>query len=237
MIYLFYGTDTEKAREKAHALMDALVAKKPDALVFKLDAETWSRSEMEGLLGSEGLFQKSNIVFLNRVLENEEAEEYVLGALAELEASPNMFIVLEGGLTKAVIGKFEKKASKVQEFATAAKAKKEFNAFAMADALGNRDKKNLWSLYEEALFEGKPVEEIHGLLFWQLKSMLQAKNSGSAEDAGLKPFVYSKSLRFARNFKEGELERLSSDFVRAYHDSRRGLVDFETELERVILTV
>lgn len=237
MVYLFHGSDTEKARAKAHALMDALVAKKPDALVFKLGPETWSRAEMEGLMASEGLFQRSNIVFLDRVLENDEAKEYILGSLADLEGSPNVFVALEGELTKAVLGAFEKKASKVQDFTKTAKPKKEFNAFAMADALGNRDKKTLWSLYQEALFEGKAVEEVHGLLFWQVKSMLQASRSGSAEEAGQKPFVYSKSLRFARNFKEGDLERMSSDLVSLYHDARRGGEDLDVALERFILNM
>ena len=38
MIYFFYGTDTDKARNKAHELVESLRKKKSEAGFFKLDA-------------------------------------------------------------------------------------------------------------------------------------------------------------------------------------------------------
>ena len=39
MIYFFHGTDIDKARGKAHDLIDSLIKKKPDASFIKIDAE------------------------------------------------------------------------------------------------------------------------------------------------------------------------------------------------------
>ena len=85
-----------------------------------------------------------------------------------------------------------------------------------------RDKKQLWILYTQAKREGISDEEIHGILFWQVKAMLLAARSKDAGAAGLNPFVYSKSKGFLKNFEEKEVENISSSLVTLYHDSRRG---------------
>jgi hypothetical protein len=107
--------------------------------------------------------------------------------------------------------------------------------FAMADALGARDKKTLWILYRQAVEEGKASEEIHGILFWQAKSMVLAARTKFAGEAGLNPYVYTKSKRYAENFSEPELTALLDRLVSVYHDSHRGMHEFETALERLIL--
>jgi DNA polymerase III delta subunit len=236
MIYFLYGSDSAKARAKAHDLINGLLAKKPDASLFKFDSESFEPSEFDALSGGIGLFEKNHILFLDRVLENADAEEFVLSKLKDLEETPHICIMLEAEPKKAVREKIEKKAVKTQEFTLKEKAPKaEFNGFALADALGKRDKKELWSLYQEAQFEGKAPEELHGLLFWQVKSMLQASNSKSAQDSGLKPFVYGKALRYADNYSPLELKKKSSELVSIYHEARRGNGEFDIALEKFIL--
>jgi DNA polymerase III delta subunit len=238
MIYFFYGSDTDTARAKAHALMDGLLAKKPDASLFKFDADNFNTAEFDALSGSMGLFESNNIIFLDRVMENADAEEALLQRLGEMQESPNVIILLEGEPKKVICDKVGKKAAKAQEFSMRKKvAKPEFNSFALADALGRRDKKELWSLFEEAQFAGKVAEELHGLLFWQMKSMLQAAVSKSAIDAGQKPFVYGKASRFAKNYSLEELKRKSSELVSIYHDARRGGTDMDIALEKFILSL
>jgi len=113
----------------------------------------------------------------------------------------------------------------------------EFNIFDLADAFGNRDRKRFWVLYQKAKIRNITDEEIHGIVNWQLKSMIIAKKSMNAEKANLKPFVYNKSLRFSKNFEQGDLRKLSAKLVSMYHNARRGLVDFDVEMEKFVLGI
>jgi DNA polymerase III delta subunit len=113
--------------------------------------------------------------------------------------------------------------------------KNEFNIFALTDALGERNRARLWTLYQKALMQGSEPEEIHGILFWQVKSLLAAAQSKTAAEAGLKPFVWSKSQGFLRNYSLDELKKISSKMVGLYHLSRIESLDLEDELEEFVL--
>ncbi len=236
MIYFLYGSDRDKARAKAHELMNALIAKKPDALLFSFDSENFDPVQFQSLIGSQGLFERNNIIFLNGVLENDEWEEIVLSKLSEMEETTNVCILLESEPKKSIRERIEKHSAKAQELALKEKPKTyQFNSFSLTDALGARDKKELWSLYQEAQFEEKAPEELHGLLFWQMKAMLQAASAKSADEAALKPFVYGKASRYAKNYSLAELKKKSSELVDAYHIARRGGDEMREGLEKWIL--
>ncbi len=238
MIYLIYGNNSDKAREKVRSLVDAQIAKKPDALHFRINSQNWANTNLEELIQSQGLFVNKYIVVFDHLLRDKEAGEILISSLLELGESEHIFIFLEGELTKEILKKVEKRAEKVQEISQAEKQSvKEFNIFVLTDALGMKNKKDLWVLYQRAIEEGSEPEEIHGILFWQVKAMLASLNASSPEEAGLKPFVYQKSSRFAKNFKKEELHAMASRLVEIYHDARRGIVEFDTALERFILTI
>jgi len=121
--------------------------------------------------------------------------------------------------------------------ALAISSKTDFNIFSLGDALGKRDRKNLWILYEKAIASGISPEEIHGTLFWQVKSMILSKSAKDAEEAVLKPYVFKKSNSYAKNFTSEELFAISSKLVDIYHEARRGVHDFGIALELFILQV
>ena len=132
-----------------------------------------------------------------------------------LAASQNVFIFVEGALLKSPLGAFEKAGAQVQVFTAAPKERPNF--FALADALAIRDRKRLWVLYVKAMPRGASPEELSGILFWKIKDMFSSGRSGK--------------------FSSEEIQKLASKLVALYHDSHRGLVDFETGLERFILSV
>lgn len=238
MLYFLYGTDTDKAREKAHELLETLQKKKPDAAVFRIEAEKWNEVHLEELIGGQGLFSQKMLIFADRVFENEEAEAAIEKNLEEIGKSDNVFIFLEHKVRKALLLEITEVAEKVQEFESKEEKKKpEFNIFSLTDAFGKKDKKKLWVLYQKALEADAVPEEIHGILFWQLKSMLVAATAESASSAGLAPFVFTKAKSFLKNYSSEELKQLSSKLVRMYHDAHRGIHDFEIALERLILTL
>ena len=115
------------------------------------------------------------------------------------------------------------------------KAGPNFNIFTLTEALATRDKKNAWILYRKALASGMVPEEIFWKLVWQAKSLLLAKSTKTAEDAGMKPYPYSKAKSALRNWQDGELEDLSRKLVVGYHACRLGEEEMETFVEKVLL--
>ena len=242
MIYLFYGQDIEQARRKANGVVESLLKKRPDASFFRLDSDSWQESAFDEYVGGQGLFVQKYIVVLDRLFEKKEIKEYIVERLKVLKASENIFIVLENSLDKATLTKFEKNAEKVQSFGeekelVSKNKKPAFNMFSVTDALGARNQKRLWTLYQQALRNNVVSEELHGILFWQIKSMLLAVTSKTAKESGLNPFVYDKAKNYAKNFSVPELKKISSQLITMYHQAHRGEVDFDIALEKFFLSI
>lgn len=235
MLYFLHGSDKGRSLDKARKIVAALLAKRPHATVFRLNAESWDEARFAELLVSGGLFAERHAVVLNGVLEVKAAAELVLEALAAMGESPNVFIWVEAEVPAATVKKVEAVAEKVEEHALRAVTKKEEpNRFALADAFGDRDKRRAWPLLVEALEAGEP-EEVHGILWWCVKSLVAAERAKTAEEAGVKAFTFSKAKRQLAKWKPGELERVADRMVRGYHEARRGKGDLARSLERVVL--
>lgn len=236
MFYFLYG-DIPKAADKANGIVASLLKRQPDAARFKLDSDNWSRAEFQEFLGGQGLFAQRYIVELRRLFENDEAKETILDSLEELKESPNVFIWVEAEATKKELDAIETYAEKVQDFVVATKTvKPQFNIFSLGDALGARDKKKLWMQYIDAQ-QYFAVEEIHGTLFWQVKSMLLAAKTKSAKEADMKPFPYNKAKGYLKKYSEKELIAMSRDLLKVSHEARRGTHNFAIALERWVLSI
>jgi DNA polymerase III delta subunit len=238
MLYVMHGNEIEKARTKTRDLTDTLRKKRPDALFYRITSQKFEEQPLEFLVAGQGLFESKYIVFYDNLFESKEIKEKVVDALEEIAASENVFIFLEKELDKKTLAKFEKHATKIQNFEeTTKKAKISFNPFGISDALVSRDKKKLWTTLLEAKKQGSAAEEIHGIIWWQVKSLKLATESQTAEQAGLSPFVFSKAKAGAKNFDEKELATLAHELVTMYHDAHRGEVDLWNELEKFALKV
>lgn len=235
MLYLFHGTDTKKAHDKAYGLAQSLLQKKPDASLFSLGKDEWNRDRIAELLQSHGLFMANYIVFVDMRPFLVDDVEILLSYAKEIKESPHIFIVLGEKIDKKTLKEFEKCSQKIQDYSFSVEEEKK--DFRMTDALGNRDKKSLWVLYQEALRKGVEIEKIHGSLYWQIKNMLLALNSKNAEEAGMKAFPFSKARQSLKNYSAEEISELSFNFIDAYHKVRMGKGDLETNLERVILSL
>jgi DNA polymerase III delta subunit len=113
----------------------------------------------------------------------------------------------------------------------------DFNIFSLTDAIGARKKREAWLLYHKALASGMVPEEIFYKVVWQVKTLLLASRTCTASEADMKEYPYSKAKGFLKNFKEGELEKLSEDLVKGYHKVRRGEEETETFLEKTLLSL
>ena len=241
MLYVVYGADTLRARKKFDELVLQLTLKRSGASLFRFNSISWDTNRYEELLSSSGLFVKNFIVALNRVSENPEAFEFVINHLAEIKKSSSVFIVLEEEPSTLILEKFKKYAEKIQEYRLEVRGERlegrGFNIFALTDALGERDRKKLWVLLQKAYFNGQIAEEIFWRLSWMVKTMLLASQTKTAEEAGMKEYPFKKAVLYAKNYRKEELINLSEQFIKLYHDNRRGITEFNLGLEKLVLSL
>lgn len=239
MLYVYFGEDTDTARKKVQATVGRMLAKSPEALYFRITGDVLGEYDFDELTQAQALFKNEYIVVLDMLLQEAGGEEVVLNNLEKIVAAPHPFFILEGKLTAPLKRKFEKHAEQTHEFTAAKKAEKDtFNTFTLTDALGERDVKKLWTLFREAKQHSVSDEEIHGILFWMLKSLVLVMSAQTAADAGMKPYPFNKAKGFAKNFgNTDELKALLMQFaLMPQHARRRGTL-LEIELERFILSL
>ena len=239
MLYVLYGTDGKKAREKVSVLVDTLLSKKPDATVVQITRDNYTKEKLEEAIESQGLFESKLIVVLHTLLQDKDIQGEIEGVIQEFTSSSNIFIMLEEVLEKKILIKLSKYAEKIQacEVKESVPQKSQFNIFSLSDALGRRDREMLWTLYHKGKLKHLTPEEVHGGLMWSVKAMLIAKGSNTAEEAQLHPFAYKKAKMYANNFTTKELRNLSHNLMSLYHDVRRGKAPLDVALESLILLV
>ncbi len=211
MLYLYTGTDRDKARTE---LNKAVRAVKGTEVVRITDAN--SLADLQAALGGRGLFGGERVVVLDGVFANEEMESFVLDLLPRLEEAGEPVFILEEKLDAETRKKLEKYAESVKKF-DAKKEKERSGIFALAYALKGGNKKRLWVEYQRALARDEAPEAIHGVLFWGAKDMLLRSRAGSPER--------SRGMKFV-----AELAELP-------HEARRRGFELEYALERYILGI
>lgn len=226
MLYIIYGDNIGKRQAKVSELRA-----ERDTEVFSVG--NFTEGKLEELLATTGLFSEQKIIILRDFFTTATTKQWLLSAQKLLVASPHVVILLEDLLAKVELKKWEK-ISHIFAFEQVRIIGADFNSFSLTDAVGRRDKKQAWLLYQQALRHGKEPEEIHGLVFWIFKTMLLVANG---KDHGLKPFVASKAAGFARNYSVAELKKTSGNLIDIYHQSRRIGAPLGLAMEKFLLTI
>ena len=234
MLYLFYGTDKNKALQNALKIIQKKLAEKNDALVFKIDSQNINKDILVEMSGSRGLFSNKYIVHIKNVCEEIETRDILISFLKEIKESENIFILTEGDLNKKDFLKFEKYSEKVWNFEKKNKFVKQENIFDITTHVINRDKKNLWIEYQKIknIFT---AEEIHGTIFWAFKNIMLVCKTKKIEETGLKYFVYTNSKKALLKFSNKELQEKFWMLTKILGDARKGEGPLEILLEGWIL--
>jgi DNA polymerase III delta subunit len=236
MLYVYFGTDTEKVADKANATIATLKKKRADAQVFVFEGAFTDSTPLDELIEARGLFVDKHVVVLKQPFETEASRDIVLERVERLGTSENIFILVEGKVLAEHKRKLEKHATQAEEHTKKAE-ERDFSGFALGDALGARDRRALWTEYMLARRSGSEPEVLHGTLTWAVRSMILASRCASADEAGMKPFGYSKFKRFAKNYTPEELLTLSRQLITLYHEARWGKHDLAIATERWTLGV
>jgi len=235
MLYFIHG-DPNKIFQKGQEMTKSLLKKKPDASIFKINLDNFSEDKIEELIGGQGLFVNKYIVTMSRLLEKEDISKYLINKLSEIENSENIFVWIEEKINKPVLKKIEKHSEKVQTYEIIKKQKPaSMNIFDLADAFSSKDKKRVWVLYQKAVREFTP-EEIYGTLWWQMKCLLLAQKTNSAEETDLKSYPYQKAKKSLVNFAENSLQETAMSLINVYHQSRMKSEDLSINMERFLLS-
>jgi DNA polymerase III delta subunit len=234
MLHIIYGKDREKGRARFRALREELGKKCGDERAL-MEGEI-SKELMHEMAATQGLFGGENLFVFDCVFDKKAEQEVLLEHANELRLSPNSFLVFEPELDKKIGDEIKATKAEVEEYASKKiDTRPDFNIFSLGDALGQRNKKELWVLYQEALAADLTPEEICGTLFWAVKNIALLKNAKPGNDMGVSPFVAKKTRVFAKNYTQEEIANLSRSLVTAYHEAHRGAEPMDVALERFIL--
>lgn len=236
MLKVIYGKDREKGRARFRATREELGKKyKEERLVMEGEV---SDGFLDTITSSQGLFGDVTLFVFDSVFDKKDEQEMLLAHASELVSSPNYFLILETSLEKSIADGLKEAGVEMEEcVAKKADYRPDFNIFSLGDALGARNKKELWVLYQEALDNGLSSEEISGTLFWAVKNIALMKNAKPGDDCGMSPFAAKKARGFATKYSEEEIENLSRSLVTIYHEAHRGGEPMEIALERFILAL
>ena len=207
MIYILSGNDTKKKNSYLKKLY------KDDLPIFAPNKDV-GKSELFDRALSVSLFGGSPIVVLENIIK-EDNITFSQEDLSVLKDSETVFIFLEEKLLASDLKKYKKYAT-IEDFSVDIKKQiSKINIFDIADAFSRKDKIGTWIIYREAISQGVSPEEISGIIFWKVKTMI---------------------LAGTKFFSVNELKNLSSNLVSIYHDSHRGESDFVIGLEQFILS-
>ncbi len=186
-------------------------------------------------LVSRDLFGGEVICFGRRVLGKLEDL-----TIEDLDKSATSYVFLEPELTAAE----QKKHKDYLEIVVSNKPddvspskKSKISPFAITEKFAMRDKRGTWVEYQRSLMAGVDPEDIYFKLQWQTRSLLAAKLSGTASEAGMKDYPYNKAKAALPKFKSGEVEKMSNQLLQVWHAGHGGGQEFPLALEQFILSV
>lgn len=227
MLHLFVGIDTARAKTEARRR-----ATGAETVVFGEGGESFERA-LE-FLGTRGLFASAVVLIIDQPLETAEGRALIEEHAAFLQESSAEVFVVEASLT-AEQKKLFPRGVTFEKFGGATEKAERPMPFGLSDAFMRGDRKAAWIEFRKLITAGASAEELHGTLSWAARSAIVAAKTKNAEEAGLKPFVYTKSKRFAEKLGIVRVEELSRALVRTYHQARMGNGSLELKLEQLIL--
>ena len=212
MLYVFTGTDRQKARAALNTKVKNTQGESLSA--FRISDANTLEDLRSVLTTSASMFGGVRTIVLDGVAANEEMRAALAEALSALATSADHFFILEEKPDADLKKKLQKYAESFETFDSI--KKKEYpTVFKLADHLKSGDKKNMWVAYQRELVSGNAPEAIHGVFFWGAKQYLMGA-------CGEKEMVRGKNLIAA--------------LTELPHQARRHGEELEYALERFILS-
>ena len=235
MIRIYLGDDTEKARREARGAFEQARNEAAGGNTLYFDDILFDFAQAIEGFSAESLFGGENILYFDGILEHPDGEQFYRTIL---KATDHKVFIREKSPSKDLIAFFGR-LGEVLEYSVAKKIEKRENSFAIADAIGARNKKVAWVEYEKTRKRGVSIEEIHGTVFWAFKSMWIAGelSPSDAHLAGMKDFTYRNYHQFSKKYLKQELAVRLNELKEMYHKGHRGEINMEHSMEEFLLNL
>ena len=192
MLYVFCG-DRFAARERSRAFVAACQKKRSAAEYIYLSSSGLSQS-LEELLVGQGLFEKKYIVFCDELL-GDSSGGHLLGHPSRYHESPHMFIVFEPSLSPSLEKQLSGVGAVVQRFAEKKDEGDSRALFGFTDVFCRGVPEKTLASFFSLVRRGESPSSLLTILLWQIRMLALVSSSSSASEAGVKPFVFSKTKK------------------------------------------
>lgn len=233
MITIFSGEDYLKRKEAYKSYLDQ-IKEKGEVSFVTCEEEESIQDAIERFADGGGMFFEEVCVVVYDGLSIAKVKTKVFESIEKLKSSQTEYIFIENNSLTKEENKFFKE-NNVEVFEYKLTEKKEFNSFSLTDAILEKDKKKIWIEMNKIKERGEAAEATHGLVWWQIKSLLSVSLGLSQEEMGMKDYPYKKTKRALSHFKKEELITLSRDFVVLPVVARRKSAMLYEEMESFFL--
>jgi len=187
---------------------------------------------------SESLFGETYLVLLDGLsLFSEEVKIFLLAQVGMMSDSSHQFIVVDEKFSKEFRDEAKKYKIPIELFSVEERSTG-LSVFTFTDLYLGRDKKGAWLALTRLFREGAAPEEVHGALFWAIKSLYLAVTGSLGNDPtalGMKPFTYEKSKRFGAKWTREEVSETLKHLSSMLESTRKTGGDLGIALERLVL--
>lgn len=235
MIRVYVGENTNQSRQATRKAFEDARNENPEGNAGYFDDLLFDFAQATELFMGENLFGGQNILYFDGILEHPDGERFYRTILCE---TPHLVFIREKSPGKDLLS-FLGRLGEVKEFELEKKIEKRINSFAIADAIGAKNKKIAWVEYEKSRKRGAADEEVHGTIFWGVKSMYLASmlTPKQASELGMKDYTYKTYRRYAENYSTAELVDKLANLKEIYHQGHRGDGNFDENLEQFLLNL
>ena len=206
MLYVFCG-DRFAARELSKEFVGVCRKKREKAEYIYLSAES-PGSSLEEMLFGQGLFEQKYIVFCDEMLGDSSAQ-HLIDNLSLYHESSHMFVVFEPSLSAQDEKKLSGCGAVIKKCREKSSAEDRKPLFSFVDVFLRGDREKTFIAFHSLIRDGGLSVSVINTLLWQLRMLVLVSCSESASDAGVKPFVFTKTKR--------ALDRVSDPFAMFIH--------------------
>lgn len=182
----------------------------------RIDSFQKTFTEILDMVTTPSLFGDVETYIIENIFEDESREENFYEFLEAFQSAVHNVIIL----TDKLLAPQKKRIGNRAIIQEGVKIKsndssKDFNPFALANALAIGDKKKSWVLFHQVIARDDEIEKTHGMIWWKIKDMMTKRSV----------------------FSQDQLIAMARDLVTIYHESRKGGIGISERLEQFFITL